>query len=276
MPRNSLFDKVTRAIGNMLSEEPIADSKNPDNEAMSLEDRHQLKHLLTKVLADLIESPDYTKGKTLVLWIDADQLTFEQYNTESYYAELQSALANECGFTFECIKIKNALPDPEIRATAVGASGRIFVQIVANDQVRTSSTGCAKISIYGDNGSLMQKEYTLLPQDRAIYYIGAGENPKVDGGYRHNDIAIDSSPDSRMIERNQYVSRMHAHIGYSEHIGFYLQVERDGTRLMGKRTRIFRGEEKIECDNPLAPIPLHNGDLIELGKAVVLQFVQQD
>jgi hypothetical protein len=79
-----------------------------------------------------------------------------------------------------------------------------------------------------------------------------------------------------MVERNKYVSRSHAHIGFSDQFGFYLQVEKDGTRLMGKRTRIFRGDEKIECDNPQVKVPLQSGDQIELGKAVVLNFIENN
>ena len=66
---------------------------------------------------------------------------------------------------------------------------------------------------------------------------------------------------------------MHAHIGYSDMFGFYLQAEKDGTRRMGKRTRIFRGNQIIEMDNTQAKEPLQSGDLIELGKSVVLQYV---
>ena len=108
----------------------------------------------------------------------------------------------------------------------------------------------------------------------SCYNIGAGKFPKIPTGYRENHIAIDDNPDSPMVEKNKFVSRMHAHIGFSDKFGFYFQVEKDGTRLMGKRTRIFRGEEKIECENPEAKIPLQDGDLIELGKAVVLKYKQ--
>lgn len=137
------------------------------------------------------------------------------------------------------------------------------------------------ISIFGGAGSLLQEQYLLSSDDMkkkmlTSYNIGSGQFPRIPTGYRENHIAIDDNPNSPMAEKNKYVSRMHAHIGFSEKFGFYLQVEKDGTRLMGKRTRIFRGEEKIECDNPQAKIPLQTGDLIELGKAVVLRYMQID
>ena len=83
------------------------------------------------------------------------------------------------------------------------------------------------------------------------------------------DIVID---ENNNLDKNKYVSRAHARIGYSENIGFYLQVEYGGSRLSGNRTRIFRDEEKIEVENVDMKEPLHDGDLIELGKAVLLQY----
>ena len=49
-----------------------------------------------------------------------------------------------------------------------------------------------------------------------------------------------------------------------------------GSRLSGHRTRIFRGEDKIEVENVEVKEPLHDGDLFELGKAVVLKFVETE
>ena len=114
----------------------------------------------------------------------------------------------------------------------------------------------------------------MKAENISAYNIGAGEFPQMKSGYRHNHIAIDDNIHSPKFEINKYVSRKHAHIGFSETFGFYFQVELDGTRLVGKRTRIFREEQIIECDNPQVKIPLQNGDLLELGKAVLLRYVQ--
>ena len=99
---------------------------------------------------------------------------------------------------------------------------------------------------------------------------GRGEFPDLHGGgYRQNHIAIEDKPES---ELNKCVSRAHARIGFSEALGFYLQVEFGGSILNQSRTRVYRDGEWIEVVSMEQMVPLHDNDLIELGKAVVLQF----
>ena len=135
----------------------------------------------------------------------------------------------------------------------------------------------ARISVIGGKGSLIQDPFELSSEmlkkeGVKCFNIGRGAFPNIgEGGYRQNHIAID---DKNNLETNRYVSRAHAHIGFSEVFGFYLQVEYGGSRLSGNRTRLFRGEKMIEMENLEVKEPLQNGDLIELGKAVVLQFIE--
>ena len=192
---------------------------------------------------------------------------------------MQSALKNECDITFESVEICIGKPAEDLRCTPVGESGKVMMLVEDKKDEKNEIHEKAEISIYGNAGSLLRKRYILSSDEMrkkkiSAYNIGAGEFPQLPTGYRQNHIAIDDNPNSPMIEKNKYVSRMHAHIGHSDRFGFYLQVEMDGTRLMGKRTRIFRGEQKIELDNPQVKEPLQNGDLIELGKAVVLKYTQ--
>ena len=240
--------------------------------------------LLRRVITTLSEKIEYAadiNGKKLVIWLDCDdELEFLSYNTDSYRQQMLSTLVNERGFGFEQVMFKMGKPTAELHATKVKDNDFEYLQLVEKEIVQEHKIACkAEISIYGGAGSLKEEKYILSSEDMkekmiTAYNIGAGQFPKIPTGYRENHIAIDDDPNSSMREKNKYVSRMHAHIGYSEKYGFYFQVEQDGTRLVGKRTRIFRGAEKIECDNPQARIPLQSGDLIELGKAVVLRFVQ--
>ena len=245
--------------------------------AKPIEDKQSLAKLIVSLLTELIDEPAMTIGKTLVLWVDADQLTFDSYSTEAFRTQILGALANECGFDFEKIDCKNGIPTKDIKATPIGKSGKVFLQIVAKQEEAPKAVCCkAKISIFGDKGSLLQEQYLLSSEDikdKKVYNIGAGQFPK-ECGYRENHIAIDDDPASPQVERNKYVSRTHAHIGFSDKFGFYLQVELEGSRLRGKRTRIIRGQNFIECENPQAIEPLQTGDLIELGKAVVLRYEQ--
>lgn len=265
-----------------VAEESAAPKSEPKPEKkLRLESKDSLLRSIDKTLGRLIEDKDSTKGMKLILWLDTnDELEYKKYANEQYRHRLLTALVNEYGYYFEDVSFSIGKPTEELRASRIGENEFEYLQVV--DKIETPKpVSCrASISIFGEAGSLMQEQYILSSDEMkekmiSAYNIGAGRFPKVPTGYRENHIAIDDNPQSPFVEKNKYVSRMHAHIGFSDTVGFYLQVEKDGTRLMGKRTRIFRnGEEKpIECDNPQAKIQLENGDLIELGKAVVLRYL---
>lgn len=256
-------------------------NNNSLQEKQQVENRDALIRSVINTLKSVVEYKDTTIGKKLVVWLACDQITFGNYDTEQYRQQTLSALVNESGYGFDEVVFNIGVPAEELHATRIGQSNLEYLQILAHEAFNEVKTCKAIISIFGGAGSLLQEQYLLSSDDMkkkmlSSYNIGSGQFPQIPTGYRENHIAIDDNPNSPMAEKNKYVSRMHAHIGFSEKFGFYLQVEKDGTRLMGKRTRIFRGEEKIECDNPQAKIPLQTGDLIELGKAVVLRYMQID
>ena len=311
---SSLFNKLTRKLGDSLQDKDTAksgsaeenqeqsvkthessqqaksapqespkektESANPEppkEKPKTLDDKESLIRNVVSTLSKGTEFRNDMNGKKLVLWLDCDQLTFSAYDTDPYRQQMLSTLFNEKGFEFEQVAFSIGKPAPELRATKIGDNDLEYLQIEID--VPPPPFCKAEISIFGEAGSLVEDKYILSPEDMkekriTCYNIGAGKFPKLPTGYRENHIAIDDDPTSKMVAKNKFVSRMHAHIGFSERFGFFLQVEMDGTRLMGKRTRIFRGEEKIECENPEAKIPLQDGDLIELGKAVVLRYIQ--
>ena len=255
----------------------VAETKAQTRYRANIEDKYSLVRSVLSTLSEMIEDKDSTEGKQLIIWLDTDQLTFDNYNIESYRGQILNALVNEYAFCFKSVSFRIGIPDESLRATPIAGHEGEFIQVVGNDTPSATALCKARISVFGGAGSLLQEQYILSVDDMkkktiTAYNIGAGQFPQLPSGYRENHIAIDDNPNSPMVERNKYVSRMHARIGYSEKFGFYLQVERDGTRLMGKRTRVFRGESKIECDSPQIKVPLQNGDLIELGKAVVLKY----
>lgn len=260
-------------------EAPKETSKEtPKETPKTLDSKESLLRNVVSTLAKRIEFRNAMNEKELVLWLKCDdRLTFNAYDTESYRQQMLSTLYNEKGFEFKRVTFSLGKPAPELHATKIGDNDLEYLQVL---EVVPPPVSCkAEISIFGEAGSLLEDKYILSPEDMdektiTSYNIGAGKFPKIPTGYRENHIAIDDNPNSPMVEKNKYVSRTHARIGFSKKFGFYLQVEKDGSRLMGKRTRIFRGKEIIECDNPEAIIPLQDGDLIELGKAVVLRYKQ--
>ena len=135
----------------------------------------------------------------------------------------------------------------------------------------------ASLEIIANSGSLLKDRYILsseeiktLPQKR--YNIGIGAKIIKDHRLRTNQIAIDDNPNSPFFEYNKYGSRAHAYISYDEQHGFLLYVERGGTSLGGKRTRVYRTGTEIKLENPIIPEPLCDGDVIELTKKVQLLF----
>ena len=250
----------------------IEDKKPEEN---SVETREKIKKATVKLLNSLyMTNPEKCKSKRVIVWLDTDTTTFKSF--DDFAQELAENWAIERGYTFEKVEVKHGKPEKEQDARKVNVdidSVAIYLQEQTVEEENHVKKAC--ISVYGSNGSLLQEKYELssevLEKERRKYYhIGRGEHPDMeDGSYRQNHIVID---ENNNLDKNKYVSRAHARIGYSENIGFYLQVEYGGSRLSGNRTRIFRDEEKIEVENVDMKEPLHDGDLIELGKAVLLQY----
>lgn len=218
----------------------------------------------------------------LIIWIDCDEMEFQHYNNKQIKASINSHVSTECEIIFETIDFKIGLPDPNIRCTPIGNSGKVFIQIITRQNEPPLIPRRAKITIWKGTGKMKKRFYILdadsmKEQNISAYNIGIGERPILnDGSYRENHIAIDDNMNSDMFENNKYVSRSHAHISYNDNIGFYIQADLNGTRLMGKRTRIIRGSNKIELENINVGEPLQNGDQIELSKKVILLFTTID
>ena len=248
------------------------ETKKEEPAEIALESKEDLLRTILNVVGDIYDDESETANKRIVVWLDTDQITFNDY--EKFKKRILQALIIDRGYKFESVNFNIGKPDESLRCTSIHPNGKEYIQIIDTKQISVSKR--ASISIFNNRGSLLKDEYILSPDDMkklgiSCYNIGSGERPT---GYRYNHIAIDDNPDSPMNSLNKYVSRGHAHIGFSEKFGFYLQVEHGGTRLSGKRTRIYRGDKIIEVDNIEVREPLINGDLIELGKAVYLKFVE--
>ena len=299
-----IINKITAKIGELLSGESVrpitnggSETKSEESakqeivgEEVSVEEKKPLSNsvetrgIIKKTTLSLLNSlylanPEICKTKHLIVWLDTDTITFNSY--ADFSQELENYWAVESGYTFEKVELKHGKPENEKVARKIDAGiGSIAIYLQEQEPIiEKRVVKRATISVFGGKGSLLQAQYELssetLEKERRKYYnIGRGEYPDIEGGnYRQNHIAID---DKNNLETNRYVSRSHARIGYAENIGFYLQVEMGGSRLSGNRTRIFRGEDKIEVENVEVKEPLYDGDLIELGKAVVLKFVETE
>ena len=266
-----------QAINDNSNSSQVAQGNKSSRDAV--ESRLKIKKSTLALLDSLyLMDSDKCKSKCIIVWFDTDHTTFNAYS--GFEQDLKEFWSVESGYVFEEVMLKLGRPEHEGRKVDVNIEALdIYLQEKIDTIYDAPVVKRASISIFGNKGSLLNdatyelSSEILEKEHRKFYNIGRGEFPDMDGGgYRQNHIIID---DKNNLESNRFVSRAHARIGYSDNIGFYLQVEYGGSRLSGNRTRIFRGEGKvIEVENIEVKEPLLNGDLIELGKAIVLQFVE--
>lgn len=281
-------------IGTLLSGETKADnvesrgSQEPQEKheyekkkvSDAIDERLTIKNATLSLLDSLyLTESEGCKTRRLAVWLDTDSTTFGAYS--GFEQDLMDFWSVERGYDFESVELKQGKPETGGRKVDADFEGMtIYIQEQRKEDAAAAEqvvSKAARVSILGEKGSLLQDQYELSNEElakehRKFYNIGRGMSWQMgNGGYRQNHIVID---DKNNLETNQYVSRAHARIGFSERIGFYLQVEYGGSRLSGNRTRLFRNEEIIEVENEQIKVPLQSGDLIELGKAVLLQFVE--
>lgn len=135
----------------------------------------------------------------------------------------------------------------------------------------------AHISIIEGTGSLVKPIYTLDSDLKKLYHIGRGVASRKGGKYRVNDIVIkDREADEELAKYNVYVSSAHADIVFKNN-KFFLKAAIGGCRALdGSPTKIVRNEKATELRDTNLLYPLENGDMIELGKSVLLVFSLTD
>ncbi|MFI3278417.1 MAG: hypothetical protein SNH13_04485 [Rikenellaceae bacterium] len=255
-----IFEKIADFISGS-SEEPSCGSNGIDTI-----DNIQ-RDIVSKLSRTYRGRQDVTFNKDiLVVWI-VDQLTFNLINTKEFKTQLIEKMDEELGYKFASVEIE-VEPSKQKEAYSKVVDNIHLLIRAKQEQVMS-----AKITIYEGYGSMLDECCTLNSNSERQYNIGVGREPKLSsGGYRENHIAIDDDENSPQYENNKYVSRAHAHISYCESAGFMLYAEVGGIRQTGKRTRIYRNAQSIEINNPMLPVVLCDGDIIELSKTVKLLF----
>lgn len=186
----------------------------------------------------------------------------------NFVANLQSKIQTELGVHFADIKIYTIDEHYPQQKNQITGYTNCFYAILSRTQ--PIITAKATLGVVNSRGKLLQDLYTISPADNVKRWnIGRGEN--VEGTYfRRNNIVFE---DDSTNECNKYVSREHAHIEYSEGVGFLLFVDAGGRKSTGNRTRVFRDNSYLDLgSNMNVPIQLYDGDYIELGKHASLEF----
>lgn len=165
---------------------------------------------------------------------------------------------------------------PAEGAVAIGLSkrgklnpGKVFVTFQETRAVSEK----AVVRVYWGKGSLMDGSYEVDPTTRTRWRIGRGQTSnRQDYSFRTNEIVIRTDdPDEEIQTLNNHVSSAHADLVYREG-RYYLQVLPSGSITGNNSTRIIRDQRPIPVEQPGIDYPLLDGDLIELGGTVLLEF----
>lgn len=135
----------------------------------------------------------------------------------------------------------------------------------------------ATLSIIEGTGSMIKPTYTLDSDIKKVYHIGRGVTSRKGGKYRINDIVIkDKEADQELLQYNAHVSSTHADIVFKNN-KYYIKAAIGGCRAIGgSPTKVVRNENATELRDTTLLYPLEDGDIIELGKNVLLIYSLSD
>lgn len=192
-----------------------------------------------------------------------------EHDSDNFKESLKEKIKTELGVVFRSVIVTKKAPEDLSLCKSVKGKGFKNIWCMISE-----SATFATISVLDGFGSIADGSVRIMPDES--YNIGRGKRTKTSKGmFRVNHIAIDDNPDCKEYEYNKHVSRCHAHIGK----GFNLYVDEGGTSLNKNRTRIQREgmNEYIDLmSDTKTPVPLQDGDIIELGKKVMLEFKFSD
>jgi hypothetical protein len=209
----------------------------------------------------------------LVVWV-----TKQHYQTEVRSKEFENALRlafdnaglKAVGKAAMLFETKNPPENNNFHKALDG----LFIEIRNVTPTQTVVNAKVRISSVLGMGTLMQRVSVLDTTKKTIFHIGRGEVSNKYDTYRTNDIVIKADEtDQEQKAKNENVSSAHADIVFRNST-FYLKAMQGGCRPEGgSATKIIHGEgipEELRSTNTF--YPLQDGDLIELGKSVLLRF----
>ncbi|MBP1617261.1 MAG: hypothetical protein H6Q14_1088 [Bacteroidetes bacterium] len=211
--------------------------------------------------------------ETIVIWVANEQQLLQAEVREKEFEEaLRREFQNRQLEALVDAAILFETQTPPQNGAWTEVTKGVFIEIRPLE-VRTIQTATkAQISLVGGTGSLFKETVLLDSTEQRIYNIGRCEIVR-DNGIHINHIAIRDN-DNEQASNNNCVSRKHARIVFKEGAGFCLQALTGGCRpLGGGSTKVFRNEIEVSELRDISMLfPMRDGDLIELGKAVLLKF----
>lgn len=215
--------------------------------------------------------------RQVTIWV-ADPVYIRLIKNDEFVNQLHTEIENHLisALTKSEIVVRMGKPSPKIQSSCI-LEDAIWFSFKIEEDVKKDISGKARISIAGGRGSLMKKSYDLNVTERTVFHIGRGINESnMERPFRENQIAInDQEKDKTIRELNYHVSGTHADMIY-DNDAFYLKATPYGCRPDGSKTAVIReganGSEEYELRDCESRFRLRDGDLIELGGAVLLLF----
>lgn len=225
----------------------------------------------------------------LTIWV-ADPVYISLLKNETFVEQLHTEIENNLieALNETEITVKMGKPAPKVQPGNVVDDAVWFSFIMQEGgesrgerrgERGESDVRVAKINVVAGRGSLKKRVYELDPGKRTLYHIGRGdfEQNRSRPGRKNHIVIDDSEKDSNLLELNRHVSASHADILYREG-HYYLRATRYGCRPEGSKTAVIReraeGADEYELRDSDSLFRLKEGDLIELGDSVMLQFSQ--
>ena len=213
----------------------------------------------------------------IVIWVN-DQI-FHAINNEIFKTGLKAAFDSMHLYSLGASEINVIHGEPESQDEAsplikkgIIPQGKLWFRLI--EKGKELKHAKASISIFQELGSCKENEYILSSEDKSIYRIGRGAiSRKHSSAYRVNDIIIEENNPHESIQKlNNHVSSAQADIILDDG-QFFLRATPHGCRSQGgSPTKIIRNQEAVELRDSVSSYKLKDGDIIELGKSVLLLF----
>ena len=230
--------------------------------------RDSAKNAITGAIVRFTGKDDFLGMK---IWINDS--SFSEINSDSFKKDLRAVFDDMHFYSLGSgtLEVVYGIPGDGVVATEV-QRGLLWIQLLDRTSVAPASTK-ARVSVVMGMGALEEEAYELDSGVKDRFRIGRGKICRKAGSYRVNDIIIsETHEDPEIAKLNKHVSSSQADIVVREGV-FYLQAMPSGCRpLGGAPTKIIRDQQVDELRDASSYLRLQDGDMIELGKSVLLLF----
>lgn len=254
---------------------------NQPNEASRIDNAVDAKKSIIDALLSRFKQLRFNEGegniRQVTIWV-ADPVYIRLIKNDGFVTLLHTEIENHLitALTHSEIVVRMGKPSSKIPSSCI-LEDAIWFSFMIEEEVRKKMNGKARIAVAGGRGSLLKKTYDLNVTERTVFHIGRGETENnKERPFRENQIAInDQEKDKTLRELNYHVSGTHADLIY-DNDAFYLKATPFGCRPDGSKTAVIRegsnGSEEYELRDSESRFRLRDGDMIELGGAVMLLF----